>query len=191
MKQIRAPIWEQRWIIAKLVMTCESLRSVTKGGGAVFWVSKVSQTCNQYSAYTACLGYFSSLKIQLVIFFWNVCKFLSGCTVSHIRNIHSYIIFVDSSTKQARSRDIAVGIATGYGLDDRGVGVWVPVGSRILSSPRRQDRLWGSPNLLSNGYRGLFPRGVKLTTHLHLIPRSRKYVSLIHYPIRLHGVALN
>jgi hypothetical protein len=26
----------------------------------------------------------------------------------------------------------AVGIATGYGLDDRGVGVRVPVGSRIL-----------------------------------------------------------
>jgi hypothetical protein len=31
-----------------------------------------------------------------------------------------------------RSRDIAVGIATGYGLDDRGVGVRVPVGSRIF-----------------------------------------------------------
>jgi hypothetical protein len=29
---------------------------------------------------------------------------------------------------------------TGYGLDDRGVGVRVPVGSRIFSSPRRSDR---------------------------------------------------
>jgi hypothetical protein len=28
----------------------------------------------------------------------------------------------------ARSRDSAVGIATGYGLDDRGVGIRVPMG---------------------------------------------------------------
>jgi hypothetical protein len=28
-----------------------------------------------------------------------------------------------------RSRDSVVGISTGYGLDDRGVGIWVPVGS--------------------------------------------------------------
>jgi hypothetical protein len=46
----------------------------------------------------------------------------------------------------------AIGIATGYGLDDRGVGVRVPVGSRIFSSPRCP------PNLLSNGYE-IFPRG--------------------------------
>jgi hypothetical protein len=32
------------------------------------------------------------------------------------------------------SRDSAVGIATGYGLDDREVGVRVPVGSRIFST---------------------------------------------------------
>jgi hypothetical protein len=32
-------------------------------------------------------------------------------------------------------RDSLIGIATGYGLDDRGVGVRVPVGSRIFSSP--------------------------------------------------------
>jgi hypothetical protein len=35
-----------------------------------------------------------------------------------------------------RSRDSVVGIATGYGLDDWGVGVPVPVESRIFSSPR-------------------------------------------------------
>jgi hypothetical protein len=59
------------------------------------------------------------------------------------------------------SRDSAVGIVTGYGLDDRGVGVRVPVGSRTFSSPRRPDRLWGPPSLsiLSNGYRELFRRG--------------------------------
>jgi hypothetical protein len=58
-----------------------------------------------------------------------------------------------------RSRDSSVGIATGYGLDDRGVGVRVPVRSRIFFSPRRPDRLWGPPNLLSNGYGGVLPRG--------------------------------
>jgi hypothetical protein len=53
------------------------------------------------------------------------------------------------------------GIATGYGLDVRGVGVRVLVGSRmsrIFSSPRRPDRFWGPPSLLTNGYRGLFLR---------------------------------
>jgi hypothetical protein len=57
------------------------------------------------------------------------------------------------------SRDSAVGIVTGYWLDDRGVGVRVPVRSRIFTSPCRPDRLWGLPNLLRNGYRGPFPRG--------------------------------
>jgi hypothetical protein len=47
------------------------------------------------------------------------------------------------------SRDSVVGIATAYGLDDGGVGVRVPVGSRIFSSPRHPDWLWGSPSLLS------------------------------------------
>jgi hypothetical protein len=39
------------------------------------------------------------------------------------------------------NRDSSVGIPTGYGLDDPGVGVRVTVVSRIFSSPRRPDRL--------------------------------------------------
>jgi hypothetical protein len=58
------------------------------------------------------------------------------------------------------SRDSVVGIATGYGLDDQEVGVRVPVGSRVFSSPHRPHRLWGPPSILSNGYRG-FSWGVK------------------------------
>jgi hypothetical protein len=58
------------------------------------------------------------------------------------------------------SRDSAVGIATDYGLDDRGVGDGVPVGSRIFSPQRRPDRLWDPTSPLINGYRGPFP-GVK------------------------------
>jgi hypothetical protein len=57
-------------------------------------------------------------------------------------------------------RDSVVGIATGYGLADKGVGVRVPVESIIFSSPYRRDRLCGppTPSLLSNAYRGLFPQ---------------------------------
>jgi hypothetical protein len=35
--------------------------------------------------------------------------------------------------------------ATGYGLDDRWVGVRVPVRSTIFSSPRHPGWLWGPP----------------------------------------------
>jgi hypothetical protein len=92
------------------------------------------------------------------------------------------------------SRDSAVCIATDYGLENREVGVRVPVWASIFFSPHRPDR-WGPPSLLSNGYRGLFPRGwscwdVKLTTHLQIVPRSRKRGSIHPPPKGLYGVAL-
>jgi hypothetical protein len=51
-------------------------------------------------------------------------------------------------------------------------------------------------SLLSNGYRRFFPRensgrGVKLTTHLDVVLRSRMMKVYLHSPIRLHIVVFN
>jgi hypothetical protein len=54
------------------------------------------------------------------------------------------------------SRGSAVGIATGNGIDDRRVGVRVPLGSTTLTSPYRADWFWGPPRIQFNGYVGLF-----------------------------------
>jgi hypothetical protein len=55
------------------------------------------------------------------------------------------------------SRDNAVGIATGYGLDGRGVGVRDPEGVELFSSPRRPDRFWDYPASYPTGIRGSLP----------------------------------
>jgi hypothetical protein len=49
---------------------------------------------------------------------------------------------------------------------------------RAIYSPQRPSLYLGSSSLLVNSYRGIYPcgysgRGVKLTTHLQLVPRSR------------------
>jgi hypothetical protein len=75
------------------------------------------------------------------------------CTKSFWTSSNGFIII--TRRNYLRSRDSVVGTATGYGLDDRGFGVWVPAGSRIFSSPSRPFSIF-----LSNECRGLFP-GVK------------------------------
>jgi hypothetical protein len=107
--------------------------------------------------------------------------------VKYVRN-RSYIIlnFSDSVFIFAGTNLFwvsAVGMVTDYELDDRGDGLQVPVGSRIFYSPRLTDRSWGPSSLLSDEYQGLFPReesdkGMKLTTHLQPVPRSRKRGSI-------------
>jgi hypothetical protein len=81
-----------------------------------------------------------------------------------------------------------VGIAMGYGMDCPGS---ITDKARFFSSAQRPDRLWGSPSLLSSGYRWQSSWGMKLTTHLHLMPRSRLAELYLHSPLCLHGIMLN
>jgi hypothetical protein len=70
---------------------------------------------------------------------------------------HTENLLKDNFTDRPRVAgrwDGLVGIATTYKLDMRGIGVRVPVGSRVFSSPH-------PPDLLSNGYQRLFPWGGK------------------------------
>jgi hypothetical protein len=65
-------------------------------------------------------------------------------------------------------------ITTGCGLDGRGSEFRVPVGAKIFASPLRPDRLWGTPKLLYNGYRGLLtPRKIHGTHFCQRLSRSQ------------------
>jgi hypothetical protein len=96
----------------------------------------------------------------------------------------------------AWSTENSVGIVTGYGLANCVVGVPFLAEARFFCIPQCPDRLWDPPSLLSNEYQGLFPGwysgwGVKLATHLHLVPRSRIVELYLHSPICLHDIVLN
>jgi hypothetical protein len=90
------------------------------------------------------------------------------------------------------SRGSSVGKATGYGLDDRGIRIWVLVGLRILSSPYSPDRLCSNQPPIQ-WVRGLFPRGKRQKREADHSPPTtaevKKSVDLyIYSPIRLPGV---
>jgi hypothetical protein len=57
-----------------------------------------------------------------------------------------------------KSRDSSVGIALGYWLDDGGSRVRFPTGAGNFPLHHRvQNCSEAPPNVLSNGYQGLFP----------------------------------
>jgi hypothetical protein len=94
------------------------------------------------------------------------------------------------------SRDTAVRIATGYGLDGQGVGIQVPIGTKFFSSPRHPNRFWSPPRLLCNGTVCSFLRGKAAAAWSWLFIskqcRGQEYVDLyIHIPILLHGIVLD
>jgi len=93
------------------------------------------------------------------------CKFKHYSIYISINHFHYYKIRCSSVSVVTRLR------AGRLDFDSR-------QGLRFFSSPPHSDRLWSPYSLLSRGYRrfflqGLSGRGVKLTTHLHLVPRSR------------------
>jgi hypothetical protein len=98
-------------------------------------------------------------------------KFTSFVFIPHPR---LKFAFVQTNTLNGQLSRYSTGLRAGR------TGFWgsIPGGKReCFSSPQRPGRLWDPLSLLYNGYQGLLPwgkdgRGVKLTTHLHLVPRS-------------------
>jgi hypothetical protein len=83
----------------------------------------------------------------------------------------------------------SVGIAIRYGLD--GQGSITGRDRAFFCTPQRPNWFWGPPSILHNGCRSYRSRGVELTTHLHLFPKSRMLVELyLHSLIRLRSVVL-
>jgi hypothetical protein len=60
----------------------------------------------------------------------------------------------------SQNQGSSVGIASGYGLDDRAVGVRAPIKSRIIFYSCHPDRLWVHLASYSTS-NGCFPSGIK------------------------------
>jgi hypothetical protein len=88
----------------------------------------------------------------------------------HYAAARCVIFFITSS------RASSVGITTGYGLNDRDSRVRFPAEAGNFSFHHLvQNGAGAHPASYPVGTRGSFPsgRGVKLTTHPHVVPRSR------------------
>jgi hypothetical protein len=89
-----------------------------------------------------------------------------------------------------KNRDSAVGIATSYGLDDRRVGVRVPVRSRIflLSKSSRPDTIPFVPGAI---YPGVKRPGREVDHSPATSAEVKKMWIYTSTPIHLYGLVLN
>jgi hypothetical protein len=70
----------------------------------------------------------------------------------------NWVSFMFSANESAH---VTLFMNIGYGTDDRGTGIRVPIGSRIFSFPNRPDRLWGSTQSPIQWVPGALSSGVK------------------------------
>jgi hypothetical protein len=79
--------------------------------------------------------------------------------------------------------DSVVGVAIGYGMDDGGVRVWVPVGSRIFYPPRSSRPALGPTQPPIQWVRGDYFPGVKALGAWSWPPQLMGFIrSLLHTP---------
>jgi hypothetical protein len=85
---------------------------------------------------------------------------LYPCSIDHFITLlqQQQVLLTCTLHQRLSNRGSSVGIATGYGMDDRGSflggGGW-----EFFSSMPCPDRFWGPYSILSNGFQGLFPWG--------------------------------
>jgi hypothetical protein len=77
------------------------------------------------------------------------------------QNSSSLMSLLHQSHNKIQRKRSSVFSTTAYGVDDRGIGVLVPVGSIIFIPPNSSDRNWGSPSPLTPGYRVPYSSGAK------------------------------
>jgi hypothetical protein len=113
----------------------------------------------RYLYLSVCQQFLRVVGVPIRMFHSRTAKvFLIKIGIYSVTGGHSGIVVLNFLQPIIKRQDSAVGTATGYGLDDQGVGVRVAVWARIFTSPCLPDRLWGQPSLLSNGYRRIFLR---------------------------------
>jgi hypothetical protein len=71
----------------------------------------------------------------------------------------SILNILTTTTVLCKSRDSSVGIAMGYGLDDRGSGIRFPAGAGNFSHHRVQNGSGAHPASYITDTRGAFPGG--------------------------------
>jgi hypothetical protein len=90
-------------------------------------------------------------------------KYMPVFTTPH--NVSCWKLYLVCAVRGGR--DSAVGIATGYGLDDRRVGLRVPVGAKMFSSPRRPDCSGSHPASYPMGTGGKMAEGWSSHSPVH------------------------